>query len=495
VRSSGRSSGVEHNLAKVGVEGSNPFARSNIQRDIRGLQNSPFPELAENGIYGSYTDFPFRSRILAKIGPLESSSGTGSASSVVGRREKGILDSRTFKDGAIYLFLRPDYKKPTWFCRVKVPNTTGYVWRSTGTTDEHAAYAFADALYNRTLVKALSGEAINAKRLGPALDAYIKRLEPDQSRQSVHNKILLIKRITPFLASKTFDDVDTALLSTIIDEATRLSAKERLSPNTISRINSDLKHLFGWCVDEGYLSAVPRFPRIAGDKARRTNFGDADWRKLTRYLREFVKVENKAVRRDRVMLVNYVLILANTGIRVGEARHLKWRDVREVDGEIGKAANIVLTVSGKTGVREVVARTPEVKGYFKRILDLRLAELATPDTPKPVVPDDSLIFCHPDGSPIGSFKKSFLSLIRLAGVERDSHGQLRTIYSLRHTYATFRLHEGVHQFILARNMGTSVAMLEQYYGHTGNVTSAVELTKTAKKRQTGGKSSGLNWLQ
>ena len=28
-RERGRSSGVEHNLAKVGVEGSNPFARSN----------------------------------------------------------------------------------------------------------------------------------------------------------------------------------------------------------------------------------------------------------------------------------------------------------------------------------------------------------------------------------------------------------------------------------------------------------------------------------
>src|SRR4028119_532838 len=27
---SGRSSGVEHNLAKVGVEGSNPFARSSV---------------------------------------------------------------------------------------------------------------------------------------------------------------------------------------------------------------------------------------------------------------------------------------------------------------------------------------------------------------------------------------------------------------------------------------------------------------------------------
>ncbi len=33
-RQSGRSSGVEHNLAKVGVEGSNPFARSSFSMKI-----------------------------------------------------------------------------------------------------------------------------------------------------------------------------------------------------------------------------------------------------------------------------------------------------------------------------------------------------------------------------------------------------------------------------------------------------------------------------
>jgi hypothetical protein len=32
-RQSGRSSGVEHDLAKVGVEGSNPFARSSVYVD------------------------------------------------------------------------------------------------------------------------------------------------------------------------------------------------------------------------------------------------------------------------------------------------------------------------------------------------------------------------------------------------------------------------------------------------------------------------------
>ena len=35
---SGRSSGVEHNLAKVGVEGSNPFARSSFLLKIEAVK-------------------------------------------------------------------------------------------------------------------------------------------------------------------------------------------------------------------------------------------------------------------------------------------------------------------------------------------------------------------------------------------------------------------------------------------------------------------------
>ena len=423
----------------------------------------------------------------------ESASGNGSASSAPARTHKNVLESRVFKDGAIYLFLRSDYKKPTWFCRVKVPNSKGYVWRSTRTTDEHGAYAFALNLYNQTLVRVLSGNTANAKRLGPVVETYLKHHKPRHDQASVRNRLLLMTRLTPFLRGKLFEEVNTALLSEITNELTKLSSKDRLSPNTVRRINSDLKHFMNWCVEEGHLAAVPRFPKIAGDQARRTHFNDADWRRLARYLREFLKIENKAVRRDRTMLINYVLILANSGIRVGEARKLKWRDIRQIDGETD-AGNIVLTVNGKTGLREVVARTADVKRYFQRIRDLRIAELTTEDSSKPKLSADSLVFCHLDGSAIGSFKKSFQSLIMAAGVEQDSHGQRRTIYSLRHTYATFRLHEGVHQFTLARNMGTSVAMLEQFYGHTSNVTSAGELTRTTKRRRTPGAVSDLSWL-
>ena len=170
------------------------------------------------------------------------------------------------------------------------------------------------------------------------------------------------------------------------------------------------------------------------------------------------------------MLTNYVLVLANTGIRVGEARSLSWSDIDTFLGDDAKE-NIVLQVRGKTGAREVVARTLAVKDYLQRIWELRCNELQA----KPAMSEG--IFCHKDGKPIHSFKKGFNALIKEASVEFDSTGHRRVIYSLRHTYATFRLHEGVNHFTLARNMGTSVKMLESFYGHTSNRAMASELTK------------------
>ena len=84
---------------------------------------------------------------------------------VVAKRGRQPLESRTFMDGAIYLFRRADYKKPTWFCRVKVPKRTGYISCSTKTTDEHKAFSFAEDLYNKTLAQVLSGRDFSSKKV------------------------------------------------------------------------------------------------------------------------------------------------------------------------------------------------------------------------------------------------------------------------------------------------------------------------------------------
>jgi integrase len=71
-----------------------------------------------------------------------------------------------------------------------------------------------------------------------------------------------------------------------------------------------------------------------------------------------------------------VLVLANTGLRVGEARNLKWSDIEYFPDDDGYE-QVAIMARGKTGSREVVARTPDVKEYFGRILNLRCEELGS----------------------------------------------------------------------------------------------------------------------
>jgi integrase len=57
------------------------------------------------------------------------------------------------------------------------------------------------------------------------------------------------------------------------------------------------------------------------------------------------------------------------------------------------------------------------------------------------------------------------TLLKDSGLLRSSSGKRRCTYCFRHTYATFRLSEGVNQYMLATQMGTSVEMIEEHYGH------------------------------
>ena len=47
-------------------------------------------------------------------------------------------------------------------------------------------------------------------------------------------------------------------------------------------------------------------------------------------------------------------------------------------------------------------------------------------------------------------------------LSRDRHGEVRTLYSLRHTYATAELLAGTDIHTLVRQMGTTVVMLREH---------------------------------
>jgi integrase len=60
--------------------------------------------------------------------------------------------------------------------------------------------------------------------------------------------------------------------------------------------------------------------------------------------------------------------------------------------------------------------------------------------------------------------ETFDNAIRLAGIVHNSHGDKFTLYSLRHFYAVSSLRGGIGVFDVARNMGTSVQVIQNYYG-------------------------------
>jgi integrase len=256
------------------------------------------------------------------------------------------------------------------------------------------------------------------------------------------------------------------------------------SAETIRHELSSLKRYFDWLKVNKHLKHDVELKAPPLSRNRRPHFTELEWTRVTRNMREWIKDPRN--HRERLMLTQYMLILVNTGIRVGEARNLKWSDidVQERTENKKKVQDLILAVSGKTGKRDVVARSAEVKEYINTIWNLRKKEVieATKNDSKPRTEPElsEPIFSDRSGKPIHSFKKGFEGFLKHLELLKDKEGKTRTIYSLRHTYATYRLSHGVDVYKLAQNMGTSVELIERHYGHTTNRGNASELTKLQK---------------
>ena len=60
-------------------------------------------------------------------------------------------------------------------------------------------------------------------------------------------------------------------------------------------------------------------------------------------------------------------------------------------------------------------------------------------------------------------------LLTEANLKVGPNGTPRSTYCFRHTYATFRLSEGVDVYLLTEQMGPSVKMIEKHYGHVNTI--------------------------
>jgi hypothetical protein len=239
--------------------------------------------------------------------------------------------------------------------------------------------------------------------------------------------------------------------------------------STITNHNSALNRVFDVAVSRGWMHRhkVPELKNHGRKSNRRPDFSYDEWRTIQLRFPHFVKQgRTEKSQKMRQLLMDYANIVANTGLRHGtEAYGLKWKHIEWFKHSNGERY-LRMTVAGKTGKRELIARH-NCEGFLRRIQSRfpDLAKMTFDELLEKKV--DQLVFRLDDGTVTTALNATFEQFLKKYNMHKDPMGDSRTLYSLRHMYATINLLENpevsIHQ--LAKQMGTSVAMIEKHYSH------------------------------
>ncbi len=157
-------------------------------------------------------------------------------------------------------------------------------------------------------------------------------------------------------------------------------------------------------------------------------------------------------------LHDFVLIMANTGLRPDEAWKLEFRDVKIEEDYVTKETILVIGRS-RQDRRRLLQEHANAVFPFQRLRTRRLKQLATKHGE-----DANLDTLLAKTKVFPKFNRElFNEILREKDLKFDRDGLRRTAYSLRHTYISMRLMEGANIYQIANNCRTSVQMIEEHY--------------------------------
>lgn len=416
-----------------------------------------------------------------------------------------LIDVQELKSGLI-IFRRADVQHRNWYCRIRVPNADRYKTVSLKTSDIHEAkkQAFhhdADMLFrvrhevpifNKTFAQVAKEYADFQKRVAETGQITVNRWKIVDSYIRLH----LIPYVGNVQITQIGQDKWTDYIHWRKTEGGNKPPKKKRPENlpqdnqprpakdgAIRQELMTFRAIMSFAARKQYIreSQVPK-DKLPTDRARRDAFTPQEYRKLHTNARAWIKKgRNDFNIFYRTMAYNFMLIMANTGMRPPEARDLRWRDVDIRTDKHGRQF-VCLNVRGKGKFRELVAAS-NVASYLDRVRELR--ETTSRKLRKEGKADDSVskaknrrdmaidaptpddfVFTAYEGKQAVTLYGSLIGdLLETSTLLFGPSGSRRSTYCFRHTYATFRLMEGVDVYFLAKQMGTSVQMIEHYYGH------------------------------
>jgi integrase len=388
----------------------------------------------------------------------------------------------------------------SWYARLTLDNGKRVV-KSTKTDDLEEAKERAIKLYYETDARVKNNLPAQTRKFKHVAEYAIKRmqdaLENGTGKQSYKDYISALRIwLIPYFEKTDVDKIDLAALTAFDAWRTETNNKP-FSQSGINNHNAALNKVLDEAILQSWLvqSMRPTLLNKGVKSESRGSFTDAEYKKIYTALRTWHKKTKSAkAAATREVLRNYVLVLGNTGVRHGtEALGLCWRNIewQENNGE----RYLVVNVDGKTRKRSAVARDT-VEGYLNR--QSKLNPTISYDSFDELISAKSNEFVFTtrlgEVANIFSLNRAFNALLDTLELKTGADGKSRTLYSLRHYYATRDLKRGVGSHELGRQIGTSTEMIDKHYSkyspllnaemHSGrNMRAAVK--KVAKTKDVG----------
>ena len=351
--------------------------------------------------------------------------------------------------GKVQLYQRPD--SSFWWCSTYMEGKKRR--KSTKSDSLSQAKEFAEDWYLTLRGKKRAGELLSENTFMKAAEAFEKEYEVitegQRSTKWVEgHKARIRLHLAPFFGKMGLSQITSGAVQDYRVE--RIQNPKSGKPPAFSTLHDEivtLRLVLKTAIRKGWIDHLPDLStpyRQSGKVSHRAWFSPEEYKTLYTATRANIKKQkNSRHKRLAEQLHDKILFLANTGIRPDEANWLEYRDVEIVEDEATGETILEIEVRGKRGVGYCKSMPGAVRPFE------RMIERNRPAPTGKLFPEDQ--------------KKQFNRILEETELKTDRQGNRRTLYSLRHSYISFRLLEGADIYQIAKNCRTSVEMIEKHY--------------------------------
>jgi integrase len=371
--------------------------------------------------------------------------------------ERKGLQKITRFDGRLHLFQRP----MTPFIWAGFHHKGRYVRTSTKQTDFGAAVPVAEQWYTLKQAEILTGaSSVAGRSFVAAAKAAVKAMRGradrgERSQQYVDGiEENLNRRLIPYFGSTAVTSIGIVEWEKFKEDC--YAKSPNLSRATMHQFKTALRTVLNECLRQGWIKTLPVFKDIY-DKDRiktpRTWFDPKEYQRLLAAIRRHRKtlLDTRWVS-DVDELYDYVIFVANSGLRVGEARNVRFCDItvhsETIDGQARKYL-VIGNIRGKRGTGDCRTMDGAVDAFERRCEARGVRD--------PAKCRDSLFAAY--------HRDMFNAILGDADLKwsKEQPPRKRDLTVLRHTYISFRILNGVSVYEIATNCRTSAQMISEHY--------------------------------